>query len=160
MGAKKFRKHSISQEGSVVKTFWFIDGEWREMRRKTREVRVDANFLSLNFYVLLAVSSQLSMFLKLCHEHLCALSVMSVMSWSQERILGSSAYPLARLNQKVLSRLAEYDDVIIGPPFQPCLGPPNSKTTTVGILRHSPFTNCNNYMAFQVVKYFMNLPSL
>jgi len=34
-------------------------------------------------------------------------------------------YPPPRLNQKVLSRLAEYDDIIRGPPFQPCLGLPN-----------------------------------
>ena len=32
----------------------------------TREVRCDASLLSLNFYLLLALSSQLSVFLKLC----------------------------------------------------------------------------------------------
>jgi len=34
-----------------------------------------------------------------------------------------AAYPLPRLDQKLLSRLEEYDDVIRGPLFQPCLGP-------------------------------------
>jgi len=36
------------------------------MGRKIREVGGDVNLLSLNFYVLLALSSQLSVFLKLC----------------------------------------------------------------------------------------------
>jgi len=36
------------------------------MERKTREVGGNANFPPLNFYVLLALSSQLSVFLKLC----------------------------------------------------------------------------------------------
>jgi len=36
------------------------------MERKTREVGGDANLVSLNFCVLLALSSQLSVFSKLC----------------------------------------------------------------------------------------------
>ena len=40
---------------------------------------------------------------------------------------------LPRLDGKILSRLAEYDNVIIGPPFQPCLAPPpNQKSITTG----------------------------
>jgi len=35
------------------------------------------------------------------------------------------------LIKRVLTRLSDYDDVIKGPPFQPCLGPPNPKFTTV-----------------------------
>ena len=35
-------------------------------RTQTREVGGDANLLSFNFYVLLGLSSQLSVFLKLC----------------------------------------------------------------------------------------------
>jgi len=46
------------------------------------------------------------------------------MPQSQERILGEPAYPLLRLGQKFLSWSAEYDDVIRGSSFKPCLGPP------------------------------------
>jgi len=50
------------------------------------------------------------------HEHLFAFSpsAMSVIPYSQERILG---WPCLRLDKKCLSRLAEYDDVIRGAPF-------------------------------------------
>jgi len=41
-------------------------------------------------------------------------SVMSVVPWSQEYILG---WWYRRLDQKCLSRLAEYGVVIRGPPF-------------------------------------------
>jgi len=39
-------------------------------------------------------------------------------------IRGWPAHPLPKLYRKVLSRLAEYDDAIKEPLFQPCLGPP------------------------------------
>jgi len=42
---------------------------------------------------------------------------MSVMLYSQKRILGWHAYLLVRLDQKVLSRLIEYDGVITRSPF-------------------------------------------
>ena len=50
------------------------------------------------------------------HEHPFAFppSAVSVMPLSQERILRGS---YLRLDQKCLSRLAEYDDVIRGAPF-------------------------------------------
>jgi len=46
-----------------------------------------------------------------------------------KRILRWPVYPLLRLDEKVLSRLAECDDNIRSP-FQPWLGPPNPKSTT------------------------------
>jgi len=48
----------------------------------------------------------------------------------QERILGWPAYPVPRLDQNVLSRLTEYDDIIIGPPFSALPRPPNLKSIT------------------------------
>jgi len=42
---------------------------------------------------------------------------MLVLTLSQECILGWPAYPLPRVDQNVLSRLTEYDYVIIGPLF-------------------------------------------
>jgi len=55
---------------------------------------------------------------------------MSTMPWSQEHILGWPAYPIPRLDRKVLSRLTEYDDVITWPPFTLASGPPNLMFTT------------------------------
>jgi len=42
---------------------------------------------------------------------------MSIMPYSQERILEWAAYPLSSLDQKVLSRLADCDDIIRGSHF-------------------------------------------
>jgi len=55
---------------------------------------------------------------------------MPVMLQSQERILGWPAYPLPRLDQKILSQLNEYDHVIGDPLFNLASGPPNPKFTT------------------------------
>jgi len=72
---------------------------------------------------------------------------MSVMPWSQERILG---WPYLRLYQKCLSRLAEYDDVIRGPPFLVlprapltliASGPPNPRAPK-GLVWHSAICAC------------------
>jgi len=60
------------------------------------------------------------------HLHFCYVSHAIV----------SGTYPyvthlsLPRLDQKFLPRLADYNDVIRGPLFQPCLGPPNAMSTT------------------------------
>jgi len=86
------------------------------MESKTREVGGDANLPSLNFCVVSLVFPTFS-FKIVYHEYLCAFFVMLVVLQSQEHIYGWPAYPLPRLDQKVLSQLAEYDDIIRGPPF-------------------------------------------
>jgi len=48
------------------------------------------------------------------HPFSLSLAAMSVMPYSQERIL---RWSYLRLDQNCLSRLAEYDDVIRGAPF-------------------------------------------
>jgi len=57
-----------------------------------------------------------SVFKVVFHEYPFAFfpSAMSAMPWSQERILW---WPYLSLDQKCLSRLTEYDDVIRGAPF-------------------------------------------
>jgi len=45
--------------------------------------------------------------------------------------MGHHTYPLPRLDQKVLSRLDEYDDVIRWDHFQPFLAPLLTQSTTV-----------------------------
>jgi len=85
--------------------------------KKCQRSWVNANLLSLSIYVLLALSSQFSVFLRLCIMNTFAFSVMSVIPQSQERTLGWSAYPFPRLDQNVLSRLAEYNDYMRGPLF-------------------------------------------
>jgi len=85
-----------------------------------------ANLLSLNFYELLAFYSQLSVFLKLSFCIFCNVShavVSGTYSWWP-------AYPLRRLDQKVLSRLTEYGNVIIRSPFSGLPRTHNRKSTT------------------------------
>jgi len=94
------------------------------MRRKTRQVGGIAKFLSFNFYLLLALSSQLSVLWKL--------RIMStfVRFYYVSHVVVSgtylwwSPYSLPRLDQKVLPRFDEYDDVITVPLFSLVSGPP------------------------------------
>jgi len=65
---------------------------------KTREVGRDTGLLSHNFYVLLALSSQLSAFSKLCIMNTLSIFCHVVVS---ETYLGWPAYPLPRLVQNV-----------------------------------------------------------
>jgi len=88
--------------------------------RKTSEVRGDINLLSLDFYVLLALSSQLSVFLKLCIMNTLVHFLLCQSCRSLRNISWVARLSLSWLDQKILSRLAEYDDVS-RTPFQPCL---------------------------------------
>ena len=100
------------------------------MGRKTEEVGGDANLLLLNFYALLALSSKLSVFLKLCIMNTLVHFLRSQSYRSLKNVSLRGPHALLRLDQKVLSRLAECDDVIWGSFFQPCLGHPNPKSIT------------------------------
>jgi len=57
------------------------------------------------------------------------------MPFSQERILGWP-HPLPKLDQMVLSRLAESDDVIRGPHFSIASVPQPKSTTGSELLKH------------------------
>jgi len=85
----------------------------------------DASLLWLNFNVLLALSSQLSVFSKLCIMNTPLHFLLPYVSHAVVSVtyLWWPAYPLPSIDQKVLSRLAEYGEVIRWPPFKPCLGP-------------------------------------
>ena len=111
------------------------------MGLKTREVVRDANLLSLNICVLLPLSSQVSTFLRLCIMKTLLHFLLSQSCHYRRNVSlrGWPTYPLPGLDHKVLSLLAEYDDVVRGPPFQPCLGPPNPESTTAvhkNLIRH------------------------
>jgi len=93
------------------------------MESKTREVGGDANLPSLNFCVVSLVFPTFS-FKIVYHEYLCAFSVMLVVLQSQEHIYGWPAYPLPRLDQKVLSQLSSMMTSLEGPLFSPASGPP------------------------------------
>jgi len=90
---------------------------------RTKEVGDHANLLSLNFYVLLFYLPSFQCFEVVHHEIPFVFSVMSAMPKFKVglRIRGWPAYPFPRLDQKVLLRLTECDDVIRGPPT---LSPP------------------------------------
>jgi len=117
MAVNKFRKPSISRGGAVCykrSSLLMVNAE-----KWVAKLEKQGAMISLNFYVLLALSSQLSVFLKLCnmntlwHFLLCQ-SCRSIRNVS----LGGPHIPF---DQKVLSRLAKYDDdVIRGPPFNHC----------------------------------------
>jgi len=83
------------------------------MERKTREVGAMPTWNRLSFMccVVTFVFPTFNIFKVVYHEYPCAFSVRSVMLQSQERT------PTApTLDQKVLSRLIEYDDVFGWPP--------------------------------------------
>ena len=93
------------------------------MGRKTREVEGDANSLSLNFYVLLALSSQLSVFLRSCimNTLLHFLSRQSCRSLGNVCLDGRHIPFLGLIKRSYhgwLSMMTSSDG-----PFQPCLGP-------------------------------------
>ena len=73
--------------------------KWDAKLKKWGKCQLDITF------VLLASS----LFSTLYHDYPRAFCVITVMLYSQERILGWPAYPLLRLDQKVSSWLAEHD---------------------------------------------------
>jgi len=72
-------------------------------------------FMCFNFYVFLGLSSQLSVFLKLC--------IMNTLLYFLSCQLCVSLRNVSLGDPHIPSR-SEYDDVIIEAPFQHCLGSP------------------------------------
>jgi len=98
----------------------------------------DANLLFPNFRMLTTLSSQLSVFSKLCIMN-TLLNFLLLSCQSCRRLKNYPWWPYLRLEQKCLSRLAEYGVVIKGPPFLvlpralPILNPP--LVTAITLLR-------------------------
>jgi len=82
------------------------------MGRETKEVGAMPTCYCLILCVASLVFSTFSVYKVVYHEHPFAFSPISVMPQSQEHILG---WPYLR--QIKSDRLAEYDDVIRGPPL-------------------------------------------
>jgi len=101
-----------------------------KMGRKIREVGVDANLLSLNFYVLLVLSSRLSVCLKLCvmNTFLHFLLCHSCRSLRNVSLCGPHI-PFLRLIKRSyhgwLSMMRSTEDPLSALPH-----PPNPKSTT------------------------------
>ena len=120
---------SILSKGEKCETFKGVNFVvyWCWMQRTGApkwRIGADAHLLLPNFYVLPTLSSQLSVFSKLSWTPFC------IFSFYVSNAVVSGTY--LRLDQKWLSRLAEYDDFIRGPPFlvlPPT--PPYPKPTTV-----------------------------
>jgi len=99
------------------------------MRCKTREMGCDANLLSL--YVLLALSSQLSVILKLCITNILVHFLLSQLCRSLRNVsLGCPHIPSVDLIKKSYHGWLGMMVSSESPLFQPCLGSPNPKTTT------------------------------
>jgi len=109
----------------------FIHGECREMGRKTRKVWGDAKLLSLNFYVLLTFSSQLTVFSKLCvmNTLLHFLSCRSCRSLRNVSV-GGPHVPFQGLIKRSYHDWLNVMTSSEGPLFSIASGSPKSKSTT------------------------------
>jgi len=107
-----------------------MDGEWRETGRKNKEVETMLTCYRLTFFVLPALSSQLSVFSKLCIMntllHFLLLLCQSCRSLKNVSLCG-------RTLGLIKSAYHGWQNMITsseGPPFSLASGPPNPKPTT------------------------------
>jgi len=129
----------------------FKDAPNSKRKTKTREVDGDASLLSLKLYVLLAVSSHLSVLLKLCimntllHFLLCQLC--GSLTFRNKSLGGQHIiFPglIKRSYHDWLSIMTSSEDS----PFQPCLGPPTPKSSTECSIYHKHFAKCLRKMEY------------